>query len=259
MRLGAQRLGLGAGDVGLLECLDFGNAAERFGVAQGIGALPDGLAVLLAAVALIAGTAGGLGLAEIIFAFVARLPITLGDDRLFFLLDGIVEFAEAIDVLFGEHRHVNRLGKRAAEVGVAGVGGGGGQQLEGGVEVGPAAAEWRDGGEDFGDGFAVALGVVVVFRRLAEEFLEARLEQAVVAQRDGDTADRDGFRRGIEHRDFLTEGAGGLRFFLPGHLIDGRLLRLARLRGRGVNLRMAEAGGAEENGNCGFHELKTGG
>ena len=151
-------------------------------------------------------SAGGW-VAEFLVALVAGLPVALGDDGVLFRLHRLVEFLEAVDVLLGEHGHVDGLGEGAAEIGVAGVGGGGGQELEGGVEIRPAVAEGRDGGEDLGDGIAVGLRGLVALRRLAEVFLEAGLEQAVVAERDGDAADGDGFRGGIEQRDFLAERA----------------------------------------------------
>ena len=88
-------------------------------------------------------------------ALMAGLPVGLGDDRFFLLLDGGVEFFQAVHVLLGEHGHVDGLGERAAEVGVAGVGGRAGELFEGGVEVRSAGAEGGNGGEDLGDGLAV--------------------------------------------------------------------------------------------------------
>ena len=136
----------------------------------------------------------------------ARVPIGLGLDVDFLLLHGLVQVVEGVDIPFGEKGHVDGFSQGHAEVRIARIGGRARQYLEGCLEIGTAAAERGDRCKDLVHVLAVFGGVLGGFGRLAEVFLEARLDQAVVAQGNGDAADRDGLGGRVEQGDFLAEG-----------------------------------------------------
>ncbi len=103
--LGAKRLGFGASDVGFLESFDFHDTAELLRIGGGL----DSSAFHGFAVA--GGLPALLGRLELGRPVMAGDVVSLANDSLLFFFDGFVEFLQAVDVLFCEHGHVNRLGE----------------------------------------------------------------------------------------------------------------------------------------------------